>query len=400
MRRIRSIIDGQIFIFDDGFPLPVGYEWVENLPLVLEQPVFAPEPVAAPPWPEAVARGVHGEDRLVEAVEAIRAGRAYRGQYKALKPVQKYKDFEKTISSVFNKRAWSPDKEVPYIGLELENEFLTDVKIPIHPDWCIRSEGSLRYFGFEYVQAEPKTLLDSFAILKELLVKLKEVPEKLLNSKRSSTHVHFDVTRYNFLDLTNFASLYWILEPFISHYCGKDRKGNLFCLRLQDSTTGQTYLKEAIKSYNPWSTSLVRNEFRYASLNMASIPKFGSLEFRLLRGTDDYDVIRNWVLALAAIKSYALGFSTPRDLNTHFIKDVQASDLPRAVLGDKLFAIFKESFPAGMSIEKEIRNGFLSVCPILTAHKTFDFQTEIKEERRLNKLERERLLFLEKEILF
>jgi len=108
----------------------------------------------------------------------------------------------------------------------------------------------------------------------------------------------------------------------------------------------------------------------------------------MLRGTDDYMTVVNWVNALEAIKQYALKFKTPLDLHRHFIKEVDAKDLPRLVLGADLFKEFNSQRPK-IPVEAEVREGFLSVSSILTAHKTWDFTEDIKAEAERDKKEQE-----------
>lgn len=292
-----------------------------------------------------------------------------------------YEHFELPLGRVRGKPGFQESKSQSYIGLELENEALKEVQWPACRGWDFHNEGSLRGHGFEYVQHGPAPIPDTFKLLENLLKVINTSIGKVTNSIRTSTHVHFDCTQYTFLDVINFSCLYWMLEGFLSHYCGESRKGNLFCLRLKDAAAGQILLENAIKSGAPYGVPLMRNDYRYSSLNFSSLTKFGSLEFRMLRGTNEYGTIANWVNALECIKQYALKFKTPLELRNHFIKDMDARELPRAVLGKDLSQAFEFYLPEGIPIEGEVREGFLSVSGILTAHKTWDFTEEIKAEK-------------------
>jgi len=319
--------------------------------------------------------------RIQQAIPPFRAERDT--------PRASFKHFEQTLSKALSKKGFQKDKTDSVIGLELENEALKAVNWPDVRGWAFHNEGSLRGYGFEYVQQSPDRIKETFILLKSLLETIKARIGKVSNSIRTSTHVHFDCTQYTFLDIINFSCLYWMLESFLSHYCGESRKGNLFCLRLKDAAAGQILLQDSIRSGVPYGVPLIRNDYRYSSLNFSSLGKFGSLEFRMLRGTDDYETIVNWVNALEAVKQYALKFKTPKDLNYHFIKEIDAKDLPKEVLGEDLFKIFNECRPKEMPIESEIREGFLSVSGILSAHKTWDFTEEIKAEKEREKAEQE-----------
>lgn len=292
-----------------------------------------------------------------------------------------YRQFEQLLGNIHGRTGFQEDKYQTFIGLELENEALKEVDWPRVSGWNFHLEGSLRGHGFEYVQHSPAQIPVTFTLLDNLIKVINTKIGKVTNSIRTSTHVHFDCTKYNFLDIINFSCLYWMLESFLSHYCGESRKGNLFCLRLKDASAGQILLQQAIKNGSPHSVPLIRNDYRYSSLNFSSIAKFGSLEFRMLRGTNDFDTIVNWVNALEAIKQYALKFKTPLELRDHFIKDIEARDLPRAVLGKELSSVYEKCLPKGLSINGEVREGFLAVSGILNAHKTWDFTEEIKKEK-------------------
>lgn len=300
-------------------------------------------------------------------------------------------DFENTVGSIFERQPCAKNKSESVIGLELENETQAEFQLPRVNGWQHHTEGSLRNFGFEYVQSPPAGVPESLEKCANLLRYLKKNadPQQLLNTSRTSTHVHFDVCHYNFKDVLNFACTYWILEEYLSNFCGKTRKGNLFCLRLKDSAAIQVLIKSAVAEGAPWNIPLSRNDYRYSSLNFASVQKFGTLEFRMMAGTDKLEDIETWVKSLDAIKKFALRFKNPTELSTFFIKECEARQFPRTVLGPELAHIVTaRSGRTPSEIETDIRSGFMMVYPILAAHGTWEFSKEIAEEKERLKEEK------------
>ena len=61
------------------------------------------------------------------------------------------------------------------------------------------------------------------------------------------------------------------------------------------------------------------DNFRYGSVNTASLNKFGSLEFRLMESTRDFGRVLRWAKVLKLIKDYSLRFDNP----VEFIQSVK-----------------------------------------------------------------------------
>lgn len=289
------------------------------------------------------------------------------------------RDFQKTVSEIYGFKHVSKSKDDVVVGLEFENETEQDFDLPLIPGWKFHPENSLRNFGFEYVLGPPVTIdkaLQRTQDLFETLNRYKSGP--MSNSLRTSTHVHFDMGHYTFADVSTFACVYWLLEDYLSGYCGEHRKGNLFCLRLKESAYLQNALATCIQAKYPFISQLCDQGYRYGSLNFASIPKFGSLEFRLMRGVDNSVEAAVWINALESIRQFALKFKNPLELKTSFIKDYHASEFPEAVLGEQQANTFRSFLPNSFSITNSIRSSFLDLNPLFLAHPTWDWTEEIK----------------------
>ena len=286
---------------------------------------------------------------------------------------------------VSNITCQAKSKEEGVVGLEFENEMITESgpysDFPGWPAinrWKYHSENSLRYYGFEHVSRPLKiteykdTVNYLFTELLDILnsnIKKPVTSLPFTNSIRTSVHVHFDVGQYNTIDLMNFVSLYWILEPYLQHFCGKWRQGNLFCLRLKDTTYTKILLADSLFSRkNIFSNPITLENNRYGSINFNSLVKFGTIEFRMMRGVSTPEDAFIWVDALEKIRQFALQFRTTNDLRNFFLNGCSADEIPKLVLGPTLSKIYDKHFPNHLLKQNEIRDGWLSVSPILSVN--------------------------------
>lgn len=100
-------------------------------------------------------------------------------------------------------------------------------------------------------------------------------------------------------EVINFVSLYLILEDLLVKFCGEDREGNLFCLRARDAEGLIDALVLAVQKDS--LTGLQNDNYRYASVNLSAIKKYGSVEFRAMRTPKDFDIINTWISLLLSV---------------------------------------------------------------------------------------------------
>lgn len=192
------------------------------------------------------------------------------------------------------------------VGIEIEMEgnrdFPTGSLLP--PPWVATSDNSLRGHSVEYVTngAIPINQVDStIKGLKDILAATRVTVHK---SFRAGVHIHINVREMNLNQVVNFACLYFILEHALVRYCGKDREGNLFCLRLEDAEAPLFFLENAVKDNS--FTWFHQDVIRYASLNLRSISRHGSMEFRAMETNPDLSKISEWANLLYNIKEVSL----------------------------------------------------------------------------------------------
>jgi len=184
------------------------------------------------------------------------------------------------------------------VGIEIECEDVPSViKVP---EWKVTEDGSLRD-GIEYVLAKPLAGDDLKAALDKLCGKF--TTEKF--SQRCSTHIHIDVRGMTHTQMFNFITLYVMFERVILSLVNEMRVGNLFCLPVFDSVATEEVLGQLANKELSFN-DLDLDEWKYAGMNLASVRKLGSLEFRSLHGTANAEEILNWVNVHIKLKEYAM----------------------------------------------------------------------------------------------
>lgn len=201
------------------------------------------------------------------------------------------------------------------IGIEVEME---GANFPLQDinSWYSREDGSLRGdqedSSREFVLIRPCKREDVANRVASLKSDLEEEQSVINESIRTSVHVHVNIRNLTTVQLYNFIFTYLIFEDLLMKYAGEEREGNLYCLRASDAEYLITEIARAIetKDLRTFNTDNVR----YSSMNLKAVVKYGSLEFRGLPFSGDFDSIEVWTKLLLAVKDYALTLDTPRNL--------------------------------------------------------------------------------------
>lgn len=298
------------------------------------------------------------------------------------------------VATLFTKKGYQKTAEQGIVGIEVEQESHTALELPELDSWSVHNEGSLRGFGFEYVLSPPLPTEKALSYTEILFKQLEQEPNyKPTSSIRTSIHAHFDVTKYSFNQLLTFTGVYWMLEEFLSDFAGETRKGNLFCIRLKDSLYFSKVLSEVLSKPGRLKAMLCSEHMRYSSLNFASLSKFGSLEFRLMRGTANVEEVKLWVNALECIRLYALKFNNLKEFVETFYRSIPAEDVlslifPPDIL-KKLLAYSKtKDYVTG------IRSVVCELKGVCSAVPSFDF--EVQTESLLKESKEEYNALIEK----
>lgn len=235
------------------------------------------------------------------------------------------------------------------VGIEIEVE---GRNLP-NPEkyWRREADGSLRGESAEYVLNKPMTLDQAAIALKSLTLDYKKAGTKADDSVRAGVHVHVNVQSLNIVELYNFMTLYLILEEILVKYCGPTRVGNLFCLRSCDADYLIDQLKNVARTRR--FRNLVDDNLRYASMNVKALGNYGSLEFRAMRSTSDFDLIHEWASLLVHLREVAKTYPDPKDIINGFSEGEAFGFLERTL--GKYANIFKDYEDIGPSLVRGMR---------------------------------------------
>lgn len=273
-------------------------------------------------------------------------------------------------------RKYEPQPDGFGIEIEVEGENLPALNTKY---WCVHDDGSLRGESFEYVTKGALLLEDVEKALKALNNSFEKKESKLALSFRTSVHVHMNVQYMEVDKLGATIYLYYLFEELLMQYCGGDRIGNRFCLRLQDS---EAIIPNIIKAFEEGFRNLDPNRIKYSALNIAPIRTYGSIEFRAMRGTTDVEMLTNWVKILNCLKTSQ--FETAKDV-LEFVEINGFEKLAEVVFGDLFrylaFENWKQEVVRNSSLTIELPHRLKSYKGVLPA--------AINNEELLNRAVRE-----------
>lgn len=197
------------------------------------------------------------------------------------------------------------------LGVEQEVE---GVNLP-HLDtavWRSERDHSLRGECKEYVMRNPMTLEETKTAVNELLNHFQGGNSQFVESVRAGVHVHLNVQEINVVELYNLIFLYYCVEDILLDFCGPTRKGNLFCLGLSHSEYTADVIGNALKRKD--LTVFSDEVIRYSALNLCSLSKYGSVEFRAMRSANDVQLINTWCEIIHNLRDVACSYNNPKEI--------------------------------------------------------------------------------------
>lgn len=204
------------------------------------------------------------------------------------------------------------------IGVEVE---LEGIKIPSsfklykNPFWDIYHDDSLRGDSVELRFNFPlkgRDLIQALHSMNDSILTLKNLP---ITSDRTSAHIHIDARYLNTTQLYNWIIFYIIFERLLYNYVGKKRSRSIFCVPFYMGNSNLTSINNLVETiddeviFNRFRESF-NEDFRYSGLNLHSLLKFGSLEFRMLDGEWRKDKLILWLNILLSIRKRAVELHT------------------------------------------------------------------------------------------
>jgi hypothetical protein len=217
-----------------------------------------------------------------------------------------------TVRQLFNLK-----KVEGEVGVEIEIEGRHLRALHDLTGWRTEGDGSLRGDeSIELVLRKPCKRENIARYLKRVSDAAQKPGVIVEDSGRAGVHVHLNVQELDITQVYNVLCAYMIFEDALIEYCGADRVGNLFCLRVRDADYLLDLLRDAVveKNFHVLQDDVVR----YASVNVCALSRYGSLEFRAMRSTTDHEKIQNWINMLLSIRDWAVTFNNPQEIVESF----------------------------------------------------------------------------------
>jgi len=180
---------------------------------------------------------------------------------------------------------------------------------------------SLRDEGNEFISLPLRvdTLLEQlqefFQINRDMFV-----PE--CYSDRTSTHVHMNVQHFTKENVKTLLLYYALVEPLLFDFVGNYRQENIYCVPLNETLL----LQDMSKTVSNLFATSGRAWQKYTALNLLPITQYGTVEFRHMHGTNDFNKLSTWINSLSNLIS--VSYSTPLEKCIESIQKVEDSPYP------------------------------------------------------------------------
>lgn len=287
--------------------------------------------------------------------------------------------YESNVKEVYNLSRNGPASDA--IGIEVEMELPDRVDLSFlretAPDWTVKNDGSLRNFGVEFVSGPLSPYKDGEKLYGEWE---KTVSHAALATRdndcpRASVHVHVNVRDYTYNQLMNIITAYTLLEGVLVAYCGKYRFGNLFALRIPEASANFSRLIEKVRKYTMLS---LNSENRYGALNMVSLARFGTLEFRSLGSVYDTESIKLWSMGLRFMCDHAARqYRNPPDVYRRYT-EASRRDFIAEFLGELGEAILKKP----LDIDALFEDGEEYAIQLLASHPdNWTYESDFRKDK-------------------
>lgn len=245
----------------------------------------------------------------------------------------------KTIADIWNLRSRYKED----VGIEVEMEFNPGLRAgdipPTHEllltgkagnSWTTHNDGSLRA-GIEFVTAYPIPITDVRASVATLLTKVKNVNF----SHRTSVHSHFNVQNMTLLQVSSAVLGWWVFEECVLQLVDPKRRGNQFCLPW---TLAEGQVRTFVTDMKEGAHFSYFNAdgYKYSAMNLANIPRMGTMEFRALEGTKDVDKITTLITGIHKMLHRFSQFTTPDQMFDYFF---DMKDKPDTLVDEFLFEL-------------------------------------------------------------
>lgn len=259
------------------------------------------------------------------------------------------------IKEIFGK------KDVPGdVGIEIEVE--AKQYLPGYDEqgiWTAINDHSLRGISKEYISAKPFKKEEVKANVIHLNDMLKSCGPQF--SRRTSVHAHVNVQNLTPIQVWNVVTGMWIVEPLLFHFAGQERKGNLFCLGLDDAEYILDSCMYNIKT-NRFVDGFSQDMGKYSATNLCNIRSLNTIENRMLKGTINPEVISMWTDNLVTMRDQlSTKYRNPCDIGDAFFATKKPLDFLEEFVSPEMFKFFL-TVP---DHEEVFKDSFYTVCQFI-----------------------------------
>lgn len=250
------------------------------------------------------------------------------------------------------------------VGVEIEVEGVSPDEVPSVRGWTIHEDGSLRGAASELVFNGPASGKTAEQRIKSGLTTL--VSSGARSSYRTAIHVHVDTvtSKLGLKGIVRAIALYALVERALFHWEDNNRECSNFCVPLfKASDVLQSFadiVKESDKDNFLYNIRSLESS-RYSALNLHALHKFGTIEFRHMLTTFDYDKVIQWInlctsILVAANNSRIL---MPKFLN--WVVEASPEDVAASVFGEKYLEYFDlDVITSSVEIGRPIATSFIT----------------------------------------
>lgn len=186
----------------------------------------------------------------------------------------------------------------------LEQRGRVTTAVPDTP-WALVYDGSLRNYGVEYVLRRPLSLEDSVQALEQLFSSVVNPDREYSN--RTSVHVHVNVQDLTEDQILALYVLSGAVEPLMQRMVRAERHTNLFCLPIHMCSTAISHVTNAYsdRANSARFCDSLTGIGKYSSVNTGRLVDLGTIEYRAMHGTDDVQLLSDWLIVLRNLRSMA-----------------------------------------------------------------------------------------------
>jgi hypothetical protein len=190
---------------------------------------------------------------------------------------------------------------VQLLGVEMEAEHVPESfanGVRFIDGWRGVGDGSLRQRGLEFI-TPPVTRQTAEGSLHRFYAAKAEF--KFRSSIRTSMHVHVDVRRDTYASLSGILASYLVVEPLLMALCGPLREESIFCVPFYRAPSPLKVVRRALGEMRAPQWGKIT---KYSALNLGSIPRLGTIEFRHAPLWRRCDQAIRWVGIVERIVTY------------------------------------------------------------------------------------------------